>query len=292
MHRLICTVLTKKGIPFFLDVNSNADAAVTTQWAHWLRKYNGLRFRTQYGVGAVTDSYGHGMVNQGMDSVFVHGSFSASEISRVLDPSKVVITGFPKYSPIFRGEIDRDSSRKTLQIPDGAPVVAYFPTWAHNSSLDLLSDEVIDLAKHFTVIVKPHHNNLELEQERLDKLEGSNGVVVNTKERSIVPFISAADVVLADVRSGSFTEAILMDKPVVGLSPNPHENDDHLIPQAFSAASVCRNPSDLKAIVESAAYSDTYKAGRKLLSSHLFTWQFGYDDMVTADAMITSILGG
>jgi len=60
--------LLERGLPFSSIGNYAADAVVTTQGTGWLWRYQGLKLRTMYGVGAVTNSYGHGPVNAGMDA--------------------------------------------------------------------------------------------------------------------------------------------------------------------------------------------------------------------------------
>lgn len=289
LHREITRFLKVRLMPYTLRSLHRADAVVTTQGTGWVRRYRGLKFRTQYGVGAVTNGYGHGAVNRGMDAVFAHGEFSRSEIAQVAGPDAVRVTGYPKFAAYFRGEYDRAQWQRRLGVGGDEPVVVYLSTWAHNSSIDRFAPAIAGLARDVRVLYKPHHNNLHLESERLDLLRGSPGVVVNQDVRSIVPFLCVADLVLADVRSGALTEAFLTDRPVIGLSPHGDAAQDALLPQVESAAPVCGDPDSLGEMARDLLGRDPYGPGRRELARYLFADQGGRDEEVTAEAMLAVI---
>lgn len=291
-HREITTFLMRNLMPYSLRADRAAHAVVTTQGTGWLGRYRGLRLRTQYGVGAVTDGYGHGAVNSGMDAVFAHGDFSRGEIARWVEPSHVHVTGFPKYAAYFRGELDRGQWRRRWVGDTGRPLVVYLSTWAHNSSIDRFADAIGRLAARYPVLYKPHHNNLHLESERIDPLRGIPGVVVEERTRSIVPFLSVADLVLADVRSGALTEAFLTDRRVVGLSPRGDPSQDRLLPEVGAAAPVCADPDALAEMVGDLLRHDPFQAGRRELARYLFADLGGRDDERTAEAMLAVLRAG
>src|SRR6185369_3946286 len=103
-HARILATLEGLGCPWLLQGRYGADAAVTTQHIGWLGRYKGLKFRTMYGVGATKDSYGHGVVNVGMDAIFVHGVRSHQQIAAHVPSNRIVISGFPKYAAYLRGD--------------------------------------------------------------------------------------------------------------------------------------------------------------------------------------------
>lgn len=289
-HARIRAALDELGCCYELHGRYHADAAVTTQHAAWLGRYKGLKFRTMYGVGATKDSYGHGVVNVGMDAVFVHGVRSHQQIAAHVPSSHLVISGFPKYAAYLRGEFPTDEWRARFGCDPSKKTLAYVPTWAHNSSLDRYPAAIAALSEHYNVLFKPHHNNIHFEAERLDPMSNAPGVKRLPNVTSIVPFLACADLVLADVRSGSFTEAFLLDRPTVGLSPSGDRDADNLIDEAYLAAHVCADAGDLAAMVDEALTSDPYAAGRRRLAGQLFARFDGRDDIVTAEAMI-AVLG-
>jgi tetratricopeptide (TPR) repeat protein len=285
-HARILATLAGLGCPYELQGRYGADAAVTTQHVGWLGRYKGLKFRTMYGVGATKDSYGHGAVNVGMDAIFVHGVRSHQQIAAHVPSSHIVISGFPKYAAYLRGEFPTEEWRARFGCDPVKKTLAYVPTWAHNSSLDRFPAAIAALSERYNVLFKPHHNNIHFESERLDPLANAAGVKRLADVTSIVPYLACADLVLADVRSGSFTEAFLLDRPTVGLSPAGDRDADNLIDEAYLAAHVCADAGELAVMVDEALTADPYRDGRQRLAGQLFTRFDGRDDIVTAEAMI------
>jgi tetratricopeptide (TPR) repeat protein len=163
------------------------------------------------------------------------------------------------------------------------------PTWAHNSSLCRFSGAIAALAKQYNVLFKPHHNNVHFEGERIEALMGAAGVKMLPDVTSIVPFLACADVVLADVRSGAFTEAFLLNRPTVGLSPTGDRGADNLLEEAYEAADVCAEPDSLPGLIAESLMNDPHREGRRRLAGWLFTDLSGQDDVVTAEAMIAMV---
>ncbi|MFO0982164.1 MAG: hypothetical protein U1E76_10570 [Planctomycetota bacterium] len=282
----VVTWLLDHNLPFSTVGNYHADAVVSTQGTGWLWRYDGLKLRTMYGVGAVTDSYGHGPVNQGMHAVFVHGAFSAAAIREWVAPENVLVTGFPKYVPLFRGQLDRAQWQARFGLDQSRPTIVSLSTWAQHSAIDRFAGAIAGLAARHQVLYKPHHNNLCFEHERVDQLRRQPGVIVNERERSILPFLLVADLVLADVRSGAFTEAFLTDRRTIGLSPRGDPSQDRVIPQVAQAAALCWDPAALDEQVALALGQDRFAAGRRELAAHLFQDLGGRDDEVTAHALL------
>jgi hypothetical protein len=285
-HAKITALLEAMSCSYGLRGRYGADAVVTTQSAGWLWRYRGRKLRTMYGVGATNDSYGHGAVNQGMDAVFVHGDFSYEQIAECLSPEAVLVTGYPKYAAYFRGEQPAGDWECRFGCDPDKKTIAYLPTWSHNSSLERFMAAVLALSERFNLLFKPHHNHLHFERERVAPLLEAPGVHMAPGVPTIVPFLACADLVLADVRSGAFTEAFLLDRPTIGLSPRGDRAEDNLMPQAYEAADVCEDPGQLVELAVEALARDPHRDGRRHLAAYLFADFEGQDDRVTAEAMV------
>jgi hypothetical protein len=288
MFELCCAALERRGLPWLDASRAAADAVVTTAGDGWLQYYgNGLRIRTMYGVGAVTNSYGHGDINDRMDVVLVHGPFSVQAIGTRLPHAKIENVGFPKWAEARRSQMGRDDARRLLGIDvDGDPVIAWLPTWAQNSSLDAFAPALAELATDHRVITKPHHNNLRFEQSRLGALHDSITVVPDLD--TLVPLVIASDVVIGDVRSGGVTEALLADRPVVGLVSNGTLDEQNLLTGIDEAVAICEHPSDLRDAV--AASSNPSRAqARSTWSRWFFGEASGDDGERAADAIIRHV---
>jgi len=276
----IVAYLQKNNLSYITNGRYNADAVVTTQGIGWLHRYNSLKLRTMYGVAATRESYGHGNVNLGLDSVFVHGPYSKSKIAHWLPPENIFLSGFPKYSPYFRNEFDTEECKTQIGIHTNRKTIAYIPTWANNSSIDVTTPSLIKLSEKYNVICKPHHNTIRFEYERIDTLMKTSYIKVLQGIKSIVPFIAVSDLVITDVRSGAFTEAFLLDRPVVGMAMDIE--DGEILPEVLSAAKLCRHPDALCDIVDETLRNDKYVSGRSVMRNMLFTDLNGNDDIITA----------
>lgn len=280
----IVAYLQKNNLTYITSGRYNAEAVITTQGIGWLHRYKSLKMRTMYGVAATRESYGHGNVNIGFDSVFVHGPYSKSKIAHWLPPENIFLSGYPKYSPYFRNEFDPKEWKTQIGIDANRKTIAYIPTWANNSSIDATISSLIDLSEKYNVICKPHHNNIRFEYERINTLMEITAIKVIQNTKSIVPFLSVSDLVITDVRSGAFTEAFLMDRPVIGMSINI--DDSEILPEVFSAAKLCRQPDTLVDIVDVTLENDEYISGRSIMRNMLFSDFNGNDDKITAHCIM------
>lgn len=265
-------------------------SAGTTQGTWFVGWYPGALVRCMYGVGFVTDAYGHGPVNAGFDLVLAHGPFSASEISTHVPDARVAVVGFPKWAAYRRGELSREEARRRLLAPpDPRPLLAWLPTWAHNSSLADAA-VVVALAEDFHVVMKPHHNTAKFEQARLSGL--ADGITVLPPTASLVDLLVAADVVVGDLRSGGFTEGLLADRPVIGLARPGSDWRATLHPGAAEAADVCADPAELPALARRAVADDPHAGGRRRWVPELFGDTGGADDELAADAVAEAVRRG
>jgi hypothetical protein len=235
------------------------------------------------------DVYGHSEMNRGLDGVFVHGEEGRAAIARHVPAADVVVAGYPKWAPYFRGEVDRAVWARRFGLDPRRPTLVYLATWAHNSSLDRYGAAVAALAQHYNVLVKPHHNNLHFERERLAALRAAPGVLVEEHEPNLVPFLAVADVAVADVRSGALTEAFLAGKPAVALSAHGDPDEDNLLEGAAAAAPLCSDPRHLADGVAEALGDDRHAEGRRRMVARLFSDFHGKDDAVTAQALVALV---
>lgn len=261
-------------------------AGGTTQGIGWLRPYAGSRVRCMYGVAFVTDAYGHGPVNTGFDLVLAHGPFSAAEISAGVEGIEIAVVGFPKWAAFRRGEVSQADARRRLAVPPDRPLLAWLPTWAQNSSLDD-AEALLALTSDFRVVMKPHHNSSKFEAARLEAIGG--GITVLPATISLVDLIVAADVVVSDVRSGGFTEGLLADRPVIGLT-RPGSSTTSIHPGASEAADVCTDLTELVALARRAFAADPHRDGRRRWVPELFGDTGGADAELAAEAIARAIV--
>lgn len=284
MFERTTSILHRLGLPWLGESREDADVVMTTSGFGWIAHYGGQKVRTMYGVGAVTDSYGHGPINLGLDGILVHGPFSAEAISAHVPRERIHEVGFPKWAEAIRSGLDRDRCRQEMGIDPGRrPVVAWLPTWAHNSSLDVFASAVAGLAADHHVLAKPHHNNLRFERTRVEGIPAEIEVVEGLS--SLVPLVVAADVVVGDVRSGGITEALLGDRPVVGLDSSGDFDDQHLLFGLERVVTLCTRPEDLRGAINHAMSNDSGRA-RERWARWFFGPDSGDDDERAADAVI------
>jgi hypothetical protein len=286
LRRVLAALVVQTGLPLVDRARRNADVAMTTQGAGWLRRYDCARVRLAYGVGFTTDSYGHGAVNEGFDVVLTHGDFSVAAISAACpNGPQVVGVGFPKWAAYLRGQVDRAAASATLGIDPDRPTLLYAPTWAHRSSLEMVSEVLPDIARDWQIVVKPHHNSLHLEAGRLDAL----APYVRTAstlcaQHSLVAYVAVADVVVTDVVSGAFTESFLAGTPAVGIVTAEAAASIH--PAASTCAPLVTSPDELTAALATRDWSEYEPAARKW-SAHMFTPLNGHDDERAASALLS-----
>lgn len=255
----IGALLDGRGLPHLDARRVDADAVITTQGTGWLWPYQGLKIKTEYGASAFHGAFGHGWVNTGLDAVLVHGPFSAAAIGAHLDRSRIVEVGYPKWAPARRAGIGRDAARVALGLPLDRPVAAWLPTWAHNSGIEAYAAALGALADRYLVVAKPHHNNVRFESERLAAIDPR--VDVRRDLHSLVELVLAADVVIADARSGVLAEVLLADRPAVGLLPAGETPRSVGVLPGFDETVVwCDRPDDLVAAVARARTCDLGEA--------------------------------
>lgn len=280
----ITQLLERRGVPWLEESRPHADAVITTQGTGWLDHYGrALRIKTEYGASVFVGPFGHGTINRDHDAVLVHGDYSRAALRAHVPSERLHTIGYPKWAPTLRQRLSPADARALLGIENTKPVLAWLPTWAHNSSIDDYGDALGELADSFLVVVKPHHNNVRFEADRLAAID--ERIVVRSDLHSLVPLLIAADVVVADSRSGALAETFLADRPAVGLLPGI-EPIDHGVPAGLGdAIDWCRSPGELRRAVTTATSTDR-SAARATWRNWLFTNFDGRDDEVGATTII------
>lgn len=285
-HAHLEDLLRSRDLPWIDHSRSHAHAVITTQGTGWLHHYHGLRIKTEYGASSFVDVYGHGPINNGLDLVLAHGPFSARAISAHVPMDRIKVVGYPKWSPALRSGLERAAARDLLDLPHDRTLVAWLPTWAHNATIDDYRQALAELAESHTVVAKPHHNNVRFESARLAEID--QRIVVRSDLHSLVELMIAADVVVADGRSGALAETILADRPAVGLLPGVSPRANGIVEGLGDAVVWCRKPGDLAAAVADALGTDRGNA-RDGWRRWLYADFAGYDDDVAADAIIGAV---
>ena len=286
-HSSLVALLANQNLPAIDHSRLSADAVITTQGIGWLLQYHeSLRIKTEYGASAFVGVHGHGAINTGLDAVLAHGAFSKSAISAHLERERIHRVGYPKWAPTLRGRLSRQTAREMLGIETHLPVVAWLPTWAHNSGIDVYSAALANLANEHLVVAKPHHNSVRFEAKRLAEID--NRIDVREDLHTLVPLLLAADVVVADGRSGALAETFLADRPVVGLLPGIDAQEHGVMAGLNEAVTWCEQPEDLALAVQSALEVDRSEA-RSVWRRWLFDDMGGHDDEAAAEVIIDLI---
>lgn len=265
-------------VPLF-EARYETATVVTNADRHLIAGYTGKKVRMQYGASVITDSYTQGAVNEGFDLVLAHGEHSATMMRQWGSPVEVV--GFPKYAEFEKVKNEAEVWKAKWGLDPVKKTVAYCSTWASHSSLDRFADAIIDLAREYNVIYKPHAYARRFESSRYEALRRAN-VVVDEETQSLLPFLAVADIAVADDRSGSFTEPMLVGLPVVGLSATGDLNRDRLLPGVEDVAAICTDPASLRDVVDIELMNDGRASARTELVSRLFS---GVDARPAADAI-------
>jgi len=268
-------IYSEMGIPVTTVPDYDCNLAITTQYPRILCPYRGLKMRLMYGLHMLSDSFFHSEeASREFDAVLVHGHYSKRLVSRWKPEEDVLIVGYPKYDDFFRGRYQRNELLKKLGFADTRPTVVYLPTWDEASSLDIFLDAVAQLTQEYNVVIKPHHCTVRMEPERMNRIRVSPAKVV-VGSTDLVFLYVVADLVLADIRSGSFSEAIALDIPVVGLTADPEDVEHNIDKTALTAGPLCTQPDDLQRVVSLMLSSDQYADARRRLGDILVSYRDG-----------------
>ena len=176
------------------------------------RSYSGFeRFqRTRVALiqyGYAKSAYNYGPWRAVADLNLVYGPHAADAI-KVLSPVREV--GHPLQEFITKPRPPLAGSKLR---------VLYAPTWKNLSSIDRWADEISMLASSHILTLRPHHNTVLQEPDRMARLQAMGGHFACNETR-LIDLICESDVVISDY-SGAVFEAILASRPVVLVDVDP-----------------------------------------------------------------------
>jgi hypothetical protein len=277
-------VLDGQHLPFVSRYNPDADLALTIQTAEYIGMYRKRKARVMYGVGVVAPETYLRASTGGFDFYLVPGYFSLLTQfqyhglpSAILPHERVKVVGYPRLDTYF--------NLPALDIR-AKPMILYLPSWSNRSSINRLVGPLSCLLDRFTVIAKPHHLTALREPDRVDMLR-SAGIQVSDHAQSPHSLLAAADLVIADLSSGAYTEAILAQKKVLGITTLA-ERPRLLVP-AIGNLPMCFADDDVGDAVERALRFDWLKRDVERLRSYLFDTSEGSDAARAADAIVSAI---
>ncbi len=282
----VSELLASRDLPFISASRTHADAVLTTQGHGWLLHYSGLKIRVEYGASVFADVYGHGEINAAMDAVLTHGLYSTRSISSQLPSDRIIPVGYPKWAPAMRAGLNRQQARDSLDLDSTKPLIVWTPTWAHNATIDSYAAAVVALSDQYEVVLKPHHNTLRFEGERINEL--AKHITVLDNAHTLVPLVTAADLVVADARSGCLAEAVFADRCALGLLDRATPRSLGVLEGFDDAVAFCASPDELVGAVTDALGTDR-SAGRAMWRSWLYADHHNQDDHVAAEAIINLI---
>jgi len=256
-------------IPFFESVTKDADLGITTQNSYILNEYS-KKLRLMYGPTPFPHSWTMQEKSTiGFDSILVHGPFHSEYYSRWISKDKIKIIGYPRYDDYFLGKLNKKEIQTKWEVDLVKPVLMFLPTWGDNTAFDQFFPKLLRLKSNFNVIIRPHHCTLRMEPNRM-KLIHESGFKIMEDAFDLPEAIAGADIVLADVRSGSFYESIMCGLPTLGMLVNQKEDLDFLYTLGIDkVANFISNPNDLLEKLEI-----TYSSGN--LKKHLNNWSDQY----------------
>lgn len=253
----------ERGIPFSTKPD-HAAHAITTQNCELLLPYRGLHIRLMYGPVVYPDAWGLSeRAIRPFDAILVHGPIYGRLFSRWQSCDDLLTIGYPCFDDYFAGRLDLATFRQRQRLEAGRRTLVYLPTWGDHSSLDRYLEAISDMAGRCNLLVKPHHCTVRFEPQRMDRLRQAEVRLVESVY-DLPSLYAVADVVLADVRSAAFCEALALGRPAIGLLTEPADRDGWVAAAGISAlAEVCTLPAELDRTVEAVLASDPFASARE-----------------------------
>lgn len=277
----------ERHLPYATTIDPQADVAITTQNSDILRDYHGLKVRVMYGPILYPNAWGlQPHTAKTFDAVLTHSQLYSNYFSRWASPSQLPVIGYPRYDDYFSGKLKRDEIRKRFGITSTKPVVVFMPTWENNTGFDLFFPALLQLTSSYHILLRPHHCTLRMEPARMQKLYAS-GLTILDNALELAEICKAADVIIADVRSGGLFETVMCDIPAVGMVIDPAELSGWLQHYRIgSMVSLCEQPSRLAHAIEEALTSEAKAIARAQWAEQYVAYRDGTAAMQAARAII------
>lgn len=281
------TYCTERNMPYSTQVTPHATLGVTTQNANILRDYQ-YKVRLMYGPVVYPAAWAlqpHSV--QLFDAVLTHGKSYADRFSNWLPREQLPIIGYPRYDDLFAGKINRNQVRERWGIHNNLPVLVFLPTWENNTAFDQFFPALLQLADKYQIVLRPHHCTLRMEQNRMDLMRASGFLILDNAFDLSEVYI-AADVILADVRSGGLFEACLCDVPTVGMVMDPAEISGWLAQNHVEKmVTLCSDPNQLENAIQDTLTSKTQTYHRNLWAEQHVACRNGNSAQSAAEALIS-----
>ncbi|MFO7884925.1 MAG: CDP-glycerol glycerophosphotransferase family protein [Desulfobacteraceae bacterium] len=128
------------------------------------------------------------------------------------------LTGFAKLDPLYNGEIPK-LDLSTMGLDPVKKTLLYAPTF-YPSSIEQFSSLFPGEFQEYNIIVKPHYfsltkNKYKNQRKKFRQWQSyPNVYLADVDERSLLPFMATADILISEASSSIFEFAAL-DKPIV-----------------------------------------------------------------------------
>ena len=155
------------------------------------------------------------------------------------------IIGFPRFDPIFSGELDKSGIIESLGLDPDRKTVLYAPTWHGKHEFDMnsmstMGNAIIDATiERYNLIVRPHPRTIVLGEagnviSRLRKLseERDNVILVDDPFYDTVELMAIADLMISDYSSVGI-EFLALDKPIVFADPLGDRYNDNSLAEIY-----------------------------------------------------------
>lgn len=283
-------IFLKRVLPFKKTIDSEADIAITTSNQVWLDRYKKLKFKFKYGVNISKTAYNMSKDGaSGFDGIIVHGQYEKDLITKqgIISDDRVRLMGYPKYDLFFRenASVDKVKKRLSLSHLGDRKIITYFPTWGEKSSISSFYKSIISvknrldsLGKKYFLITKPHHNTFyrfgDYDHEEVwKKLEDISDVLLDV-HTSFSDAAIVADIILSDSRSGSLTEAALINPKakLIGLHVADEFSENYYSKGAFEMCVIVDDPSDLQHAIDSELKNNSRYKKRMGFVKNIFSY--------------------
>jgi glycosyltransferase involved in cell wall biosynthesis len=281
---------TEKAIPYFTEINPDADFAITTQNANILREYRCPKSRIMYGPIVYPLAWGlqkHSV--QPFDAILTHSQLYADFYYKWLRPEQLPVVGYPRYDDYFAGKLKRHEIRARWGVNDKSPVVAFLPTWGDNTGFDKFFPALLRLAQQYQIILRPHHCTLRFEPKRMELLK-SCGLPIIDNAFDLAEIYAGADIIVSDTRSGGLFEAVICNTPTVGMVVDPTELSGWLAhAKVEQFISLCSDPEQLETAIHQALSSQEQANNRRHWAEEHCAYRDGTSGHQAAKALIKLI---
>lgn len=165
----------------------------------------------QYGLAK--NNHNYGAWRAFADVIFSYGSYSTEKLSHF---SPVFELGNPAFwgaENALLGRYKEDLDKCLKELDANKKTILYAPTWGELSSFNSFCNSIHCLNEDYNVILKLHHNTINLNREKVDEMAANGFIQCNTPLAMILPH---TDLMISDY-SGAIFDALHENKPIVLL---------------------------------------------------------------------------